>query len=207
MPRPVVLRAVVLGVSTGGLDALRMLLGALPASFPLPILVVQHVSPDAESALPELLGQCCPLRVKEADEEDRPQPGTVYLAPPNYHLQVEPDGGLSLSTDPPVNFARPSVDVLFETAAAAYGPALAGVILTGAGSDGSLGLKCVKARGGLAIVQDPGEAACDAMPRSALQAVAADHVTTLADLPRLLLELAYPDPHPGVARPRSDHGQ
>ena len=191
MPRPA-LRAVALGVSTGGLDVLKQLLGALPASFPVPILVVQHLSPDGESTLASLLNDQCALLVKEADPDEQPLPGSVYLAPANYHLQVEPDGRLSLSTEAPVNFARPSVDVLFDTAASAHGPALAGVVLTGAGSDGSWGLRRIKEHGGIAIVQDPGDAVCPAMPRAAISAVEPDHVVALADLPGLLVRLTSP---------------
>jgi len=191
-PRP--LKAVVLGTSTGGVAALKGLLCALPASFPLPLLIVLHLSPDAEDTLAGLLDHWSPLRVKEADDGELPQPGTVYLAPANYHLQLERDGRISLSTDPPVHFARPSVDVLFETAAAAHGPALAGVILTGAGSDGSLGLSAIQAKGGLAIVQDPEDAICSGMPASALLMAIPDHLTTLAALPGLLLSLACPCP-------------
>lgn len=188
------LRAMALGTSTGGLGALKGLLAALPGSFPVPILIVQHVSPDGENAMAALLNGWSALKVKEADGDERPEPGTVYLAPANYHLQVEPDGSLSLSTDPPVHFARPSVDVLFETAAAAFGPDLAGIILTGAGSDGSLGLKRIKDLGGLAIVQEPLDAACDGMPRSALAELTPDHLVTLADLPDLMIKLSCPLP-------------
>jgi two-component system chemotaxis response regulator CheB len=186
------IRAVALGVSTGGLDALKRVLGDLPGDFPVPVLIVQHLSPEPESALAALLDVVSALRVKEADEQEDPVAGTVYLAPANYHLQVEPDGRLSLSTEPPVQFARPSVDVLFETAAAAHGPALAGVVLTGAGSDGSLGLRRIKERGGTTIVQDPLDAACDAMPRSAMLELAPDYVVSLDDLPKLLVKLTCP---------------
>lgn len=203
MPRRPALRAVALGVSSGGLDALKRLLGALPADFPVPVLVVQHLSPDGESSLAALLEAACGLRVKEAEPDDAPRPGTVYLAPPNYHLQVEPDGRLSLSTDPPVNFARPSVDVLFETAALAYGPALAGVVLTGAGSDGSVGLAAIQAQGGTVVVQDPADALCPAMPQAALAAVRADHVATLDTLAPLLMRLAAA----GHRRLREPHGE
>ena len=192
MSEAAAIRTIVVGVSTGGLEALKRLLRALPGSFPVPILIVQHLSPEPESTLAQLLNDLTALRVKEADQDEQPVPGSVYLAPANYHLQMEPDGRLSLSTDPPVQFARPSVDVLFETAATAQGPALAGIILTGAGSDGSVGLRCVKARGGTAIVQDPLDATCDAMPRSALLELTPDYVVTLADLPKLLIKLTCP---------------
>jgi len=107
----------VIGVSTGGVSALKLLLGALPADYPLPILIVSHITPDADDGLAVLLNTFCAIRVKEADEREAIKPGTVYLAPANYHLLLERGGTLALSIDPPVNFARPSVDVLFESAA------------------------------------------------------------------------------------------
>ena len=193
MPEPVRLKAMVAGMSTGGLGAMKELLSALPASFPVPILLVQHISPDTAETMAALVDQWTSLRVKEADDGESPRPGVVYLAPANYHLQVEPDGRLSLSTDPPVNYSRPSVDVLFETAASAYGRALAGIILTGAGFDGAQGLKRIRERGGLALVQDPEDAVCPSMPRAALQAVRPDYVSRLAELPELMIKLAYAD--------------
>ena len=130
-------QAIVIGISAGGMGTLKALLGALPKDFPLPILIAQHLSPDSGDAMALFLDQLCAIHVKEADEEERPTGGRVYLAPANYHLMVEPDGRLGLSADPPVNFSRPSADVLFETAAEAFGEGLIGVVLTGAGIDGS----------------------------------------------------------------------
>lgn len=182
--------AVVVGVSMGGVEALRILLGGLPQGFPLPVIIVHHTGPDSGSDLATLLNAHCAIRVKEADEGEQLLSGTVYLAPPNYHLLVERDGTLALSVDMPVNFARPSVDVLFESAADAFGPGLIGVVLTGAGSDGSRGLKMVKGKGGLAIIQDPAYAEADPMPRSALAAVKADHILPLQEIAPLLCTLA-----------------
>jgi len=178
----------------GGVEALRDLLGALPIDFPLPLLIVHHMSADSGSNLARMLDAHCKIRVKEADEEEAITPGIAYLAPPNYHMLVERDGTLALSVDMPVNFARPSVDVLFESAAYAFGPALIGVILTGAGSDGAKGLKLIKDRGGLAIVQDPADAEADSMPRSALAAVEVDHVLPLQEICGLLCSLAAQGP-------------
>lgn len=183
-------RVVVLGVSAGGVRALERVLGALPADFPLPILIVQHMSPSAGSGLALLLDHQCRIRVKEADEEEPMMPGSVYLAPANYHLLVEADGSLSLSDDRPVNFARPSVDVLFESAAAAFGRGVIGVVLTGAGCDGGFGIRSIQEKGGLVVVQDPADAEAATMPEFALSLVAADHVVTLEDLPGLLQKLA-----------------
>lgn len=182
--------AVAVGVSMGGVEALTILLGGLPGDFPLPLLIVHHVRPDTRSDLANILGAHCAIRVKEADEGETLAPGTVYLAPPNYHLLVERDRTLALSVDMPVNFARPSVDVLFESAADVFGPGLVGLVLTGASSDGANGLKRIKAKGGLAIIQDPQDATADAMPRSALAAVQADHILPLKEIAPLLCALA-----------------
>jgi len=187
-------KALVFGVSTGGVSALKRVLGALPADFPLPVLVVAHIMPTSDDGLAVLLDTLCAIRVKEADEQEALVPGTVYLAPANYHLMVERGGNLALTIDPPVNFARPSVDILFESAAEVYGPALIGVIMTGAGFDGSKGLLKIKISGGVAIVQDPADAEMDSMPKSALQLLKADHVVRLDEIPSLLMKLVEEKP-------------
>lgn len=187
-------KAVVIGVSTGGVSALKRILAALPADFPLPVLVTAHITPDSDDGLAVLLDTLCAVRVKEADERETMTPGTVYLAPANYHLLVERNGHLAFSIDSPVNFARPSVDVLFESAAGVYGPALIGVIMTGAGIDGSKGLLKIKNSGGVTIVQDPANAEMDSMPRSALQLHRADHVVLLEKIPDLLTRLVAEGP-------------
>lgn len=189
-PTPARFRAVAVGVSSGGMRALKLLLGQLPADFPLPLLVVQHISPDAGDGLARLLDDLCAIRVKEADEREAAVPATAYLAPPNYHLLVEKDGILALSADPPVSYARPSIDVLFESAAEVFGPDLIGVVLTGANFDGSQGLKAIKQKGGVAIVQDPVDAAAQQMPLSALAATEVDYVLTLDEIAPLLTRLA-----------------
>lgn len=186
-PQP---RLVAIGVSAGGVAAMKTLFGALPKDFALPIVLVHHVMAGASDTMAGLLSKASALRIKEAEEGERLAPGTVFIAPPNYHLLVEEDATLSLSTDAPVSFARPSIDVLFESAALAFRSGVIGVILTGANSDGAQGLRAVKARGGLAVVQDPLDAEIDSMPRAALDAVAADHVCTLAGLAPLLQALA-----------------
>lgn len=185
-------RAVVVGVSSGGVEALKLLLGGLPADFPLPVMVVAHISPEANNGLALLMDDLCAIRVKEGDELEPVEAGTVYIAPPNYHLQVERDARLSLSVDPPVKFARPSVDVLFESAAYAFGPALIGVVMTGAGSDGSNGVRRIKDSGGVVVVQDPADAEADSMPKSAIASVSPDHVVSLAEIAPLLIRLAKP---------------
>jgi two-component system chemotaxis response regulator CheB len=191
---------VVIGVSMGGLEAMKRLLRGLPADFPIPILVVQHLAPESGDGLACILDAIGSLRVKEADAGEIPQPGMVYLAPANYHLMVEPDGHLNLSVDPPENWARPSVDVLFETAAEAFGPRLVGILLTGAGNDGSQGLLAIQQRGGRTLVQDPADAVADSMPRSALDLLKPDAVLPLQALGPHLLRLvrnsAKPVPEP-----------
>lgn len=184
-----VFKAVTIGVSTGGVSALKLVLGALPADFPVPVLITTHIAPESDDGLALLLNTLCPIRVKEADEQETISAGTVYLAPANYHLLVERGGALALSVDPPVNFARPSVDVLFDSAADVYGPALIGVIMTGAGSDGSSGLLKIKNRGGVTIIQEPSDAEMDSMPRSAMKLQKADYVVLLKEIPGLLLKL------------------
>jgi two-component system chemotaxis response regulator CheB len=181
---------VAIGVSMGGLRALAAILGALPADFALPLLIVQHVDRDAGGGLAYLLDHRCALRVKEADDQDEIVAGTAYIAPANYHLLVESRERLALSVDPHVSFARPSIDVLFESAADVFGRHLIGIVLTGANFDGSEGLKRVKERGGLAIVQEPEEAEASQMPRAALAATEVDHVVSLDGIGPLLAQLA-----------------
>lgn len=190
MPKAGGYQAVVIGASAGGVRALTRILGGLRPDFPLPLVVVQHISADGADSLPHHLASVSPLPVREAEEKQAIEPGTVYLAPPDYHLLIEKDRTFSLSQEERVNFSRPSIDVLFETAAAAYGPRLIGVVLTGANRDGSAGLKQVREHGGLAIVQDPGEAESDVMPLAALAVAGADHVAAAAGIAALLGSLA-----------------
>ena len=187
---------IVAGVSTGGLSALEAVLSALPEGFSLPVVVVQHRAPGGEGRLPSLLGRCCALPVVEPDDKEPLRPGRVYLAPPDYHLLVEP-GRLSLSTGAPEHHARPSVDVLFESAALAYGDAVVGVVLTGASPDGARGLAEIEARGGGAVVQEPESAEAAAMPEAALQATGAPRVLPLPEIGPFLAGLGG-DPEEGA---------
>lgn len=164
------LAAVAIGGSAGAVQALLRVLPALPPSFPLPVLVVVHVPADRENALVPLLASRCRLRVKEAEDKEPTEPGVVYFAPSDYHLLLERDGSLCLSADELVNHSRPSIDVLLESAADALGPALAGIVLTGANEDGALGLKAVADAGGVAIVEDPRTATEPTMPAAAIRA-------------------------------------
>jgi len=181
--------AVVIGSSAGGIKAVSMVLAALPREFPLPIIIVQHLHPHSDSYLAHILGNKCELNVKQADEKETIDKGVVYLAPPNYHLLIEEDRSLSLSIDKPVTYARPSVDVLFETAVYAYQDKLIGIILTGANNDGSQGVKKIKQIGGYVIVQDPATAEADAMPKAAIAATKVDSILPIEQIGPYLLQL------------------
>jgi len=183
-------KAIVAGVSAGGMKALKILLTDLPASFSLPIIIVQHVSPESGNTWITILDKTCKLKIKEADEKEKIEKGTVYIAPPNYHLLIEKDNSFSLSVDKRVSYARPSIDVLFETAAIAYKNELIGVILTGANRDGTNGLKAIKEMGGLTIVQDPQTADAREMPASAIREVQVDYILPLEGLKEVLIKLA-----------------
>jgi two-component system, chemotaxis family, protein-glutamate methylesterase/glutaminase len=182
--------AVVIGVSAGGIEALKVILPALPASFPLPIAIVQHRNERGGGFLAEYLNRMSKITVSEAEDKEPLCAGHAYLAPAGYHLLIEPNRSFSLSVDARVNFSCPSIDVLFESAADAFAESLIGIVLTGANSDGARGLKAVKARGGLAIVQDPKSAQAIAMPRAALQATTVDHVLDLKQIAPLLMQLS-----------------
>ena len=177
---------VVVGTSAGGLRALEKVLGGLPADFSIPIVAVQHRSKESELFASVMQGMVS-LPVREAeDKEPFTAPG-VYLAPPDYHLLVEPGGVLALSTDEPVSFSRPSIDVLFESAADAYGAGVLGDLLTGANHDGTRGLTRIRAAGGVAIVQDPKTAESPEMPTAAIASGAASAVLPLGDIAGELL--------------------
>ncbi len=179
-------KAIVIGSSAGGLNALRTLLTMLESNFKIPIIIVQHTSPNSDNYITTYLNNLCNLNVKEADEKERITPGNIYFAPPNFHLLVEENFTFSLSIDERVNFARPSIDVLFDTASYTYKKQLIGIILTGANHDGAMGLKKIKQAGGLTIVQDPKTAESKNMPLSAIQATNVDHILSLNDIGHLL---------------------
>ena len=162
-------QAIVIGASAGAVEALSALLPSLPADFPVPIMVVVHLPADKKSAMVELFQAKCHMRVHEAEDKMPIEPGTVYFAPPDYHLLVEKNKILSLSSEEPVLFSRPAIDLLFETAADAYGEDLVGIILTGANQDGAQGLKTIVDNGGTALVQEPVSAQASAMPEAALK--------------------------------------
>lgn len=182
-------RAVVIGASAGALAALLELLPPLPASYPLSVVVVVHVPTDRPSALSSVFAESCRVRVCEAEDKQPLERGTVYFAPPDYHLLIERGPSLALSVDEPVLFSRPSVDVLFESAAAVYGARLTGVVLSGASADGAQGLAAVHAAGGCALVQAPERAEHRFMPEAALKACPQARALELPQIRALLLAL------------------
>lgn len=182
-------RAVAIGASAGGVDALLALLPGLPSSYALPIVVVLHQADDRTSLLSEVFAARTALRVREAADKAPLAPGTLYFAPPGYHLLLEADCSFSLSCDAPEHYSRPSIDVLFESAADALGAGLAAVLLTGANEDGAAGLAHVGRLGGLTVVQDPDEARSPEMPRAALALRAPDFMLALPDIQALIANL------------------
>lgn len=183
------IEAVVMGGSAGGWEAISLILSRLPEDFPLPVAVVLHVHPDQGEDFAVRLGRTCKVRVRLAVEKDSILPGVVTLAPPDYHLLIEWDKSYALSADPKVCFSRPSIDVLFESAASVYGPALVGVLLTGASRDGSVGILRIKELGGITVVQAPETAEHPTMPRAAMEKASPQHVLSLEKIALLLQRL------------------
>jgi two-component system chemotaxis response regulator CheB len=178
-----------IGTSWGGLAAMTKLLGGLPGDFSLPVVVVQHRGKDSDRLLSELLQDATDMRVCEAEDKEPLEPGTVHIAPANYHVLVDA-GYLSLTVEDPVRFSRPSIDVMLSSAADTYGSAAIGVVLTGANEDGSRGLSHIVRRGGRALVQDPRTAEIPIMPVAALKAVPSAEVLPLDKLAPRLIELS-----------------
>ncbi|HYY55892.1 MAG TPA: chemotaxis protein CheB [Pyrinomonadaceae bacterium] len=183
---------VVIGASYGGLSALQILLPDLTPEFPLPVVIVQHRKKDGDDGLCEYLRRRSPLPLLEPNDKEKIEPGRVYLAPRDYHLLIE-KSIFALSTESPVGFARPSIDVLFESAADIYRERVIGVILTGSNRDGARGLAKIKSLGGLALVQDPQSAESPVMPQAALAAAAVDRVLPLPQIAPFLNELCHRD--------------
>jgi two-component system, chemotaxis family, protein-glutamate methylesterase/glutaminase len=181
--------AIVIGVSSGGLKALKIIFSILPKDFKTPIIIVQHIGPHSDNQWIELLNNRGILCIKEADEKEKIECGKVYIAPANYHLLVETNKTFSLTIEERVNFARPSIDVLFESAAGIYKNKLIGIILTGANNDGTNGMKRIKEYGGLTIVQDPATAESNCMPASVIASIQVDHVLSLEGIARLLVRI------------------
>lgn len=181
------IEAVVIGASAGAIASLSQLLPPLARDFPLAIMVAVHVPADQPHSVASLLQAKCRLPVKEAEDKEPILPGTVYFAPPDYHLLVEDDRVLSLSNEEPVNFSRPSIDVLFESAADVYREHLLAIVLTGANHDGAQGARAISRAGGTVLVQDPDSAMARMMPESALVACPTASILSLADLSALLV--------------------
>jgi two-component system chemotaxis response regulator CheB len=178
-----------IGTSWGGLAALTKLLSGLPAEFALPVVVVQHRGKDSEGLLGDLLQDATTLKVCEAEDKVTLEARRVYIAPANYHVLIE-QGYLSLSVEEPVRFSRPSIDVMFSSAADSYRSAAIGVVLTGANEDGSRGLAQIAARGGKALVQDPKTAEIPIMPSAAIKAVPTAEIVPLDALAARLIALS-----------------
>jgi len=182
--------AIVIGGSAGAIEALSLILPALPRGFIPPIFITVHIPPTRPSLLATLFAEKCLLDVQEAEDKTPIEPGVIYFAPPDYHLLVESKGLLTLSVEEAVNYSRPAIDVLFESAADIYEDRLVGVILTGANHDGAEGLRQIVERGGAGVVQLPETAYAKEMPEAALRACPHAEVLTLAGIADYLLNVA-----------------
>ncbi len=180
---------VLMAASAGGLAAISAVLGALPADFAIPVLVVQHLDPRHVSLMSEILRRRTSLSVEDATAGTRVEAGTVYLAPPDEHLLVTGDGRLRLSHADPVHFVRPSADLLFESAAESFPGRAIGVVLSGTGSDGDMGVRALERAGGTVIAQDPATAEFAGMPQAAIATGSVDSVLPLEDIGPALVEL------------------
>ena len=174
--------AIVIGTSAGGLNALKIILERLPEDFPIPILIVQHLRADSEDFWIKNLNAQCKIRVKEAEEKEVITKGNVYIAPPDYHMLLEFDRSITLSQEGKVNFSRPSIDVLFETASDACKDKLLGVVLTGASKDGAWGLRKIKRNGGITVAENPATAEFKLMPLEAIRASKVDYILSLQEI-------------------------
>ena len=184
------IKAIVIGTSAGGIDALDYLLPNISANSKVPVFVVQHISADSDSYFVKMLNSKCNVRVKEACHNEFIVPGTVYFAPPDYHLLIEDEETLCLNVDDKVNFSRPSIDLLFESAADVFGKGLVGILLTGANSDGAVGLKKIKQCGGTTYVQLPSEATVSEMPLAAINLQVPDMILTLNQIAEKLRHIS-----------------
>ncbi len=181
--------AVVIGASAGGIQALSVLLPSLPATLRPSLFIVLHLPRERPSVLAEIFQTRCAVPVREAEDKEPAEPGTVYFAPPDYHMLVEKTRQIALSTDEPVNYSRPSIDVLFESAADAYGERLLGIILSGGNQDGAAGLQTVHRAGGVTVAQEPDHAEAKLMIVSALEREPVDFVLSLDGIAALLQRL------------------
>ena len=196
--------AIVIGASAGGIEALSALLPALPRDSAMPVFVVLHLPRERPSLLVDIFRGKCALPVREAEDKEPVEPGTLYFAPPDYHLLIDAGPSIALSADAPVHYSRPSIDVLFESAALVYGTRLLGIVLTGANADGAAGAAAVQRAGGITLVQNPESAQSSTMPASALRRMVPSHVLSLQAIAGLLGTLSGASPpEPGRARSRA----
>ena len=178
-----------IAASAGGITALGRVLGGLPAGFPVPVVVVQHLDPRHKTIIAEVLGRRAKVSVVLAQDGVRAEPGTIYVAPPNHHLLVEAEGVLVLSSSELVHFVRPSADLLFESVAGAYGPRAIACVLTGTGSDGAMGASAIKSRGGTVIAEDPDLAQFKGMPEAVIATGAVDFILPLDEIAAVICGL------------------
>ena len=184
-------KIIVIGASAGALEALMQILPVLPADYPVPVVIVVHLPPDKASIMAELFDAKCALAVKEAEDKEDIKAGTIYFAPPNYHVLIEKNNTLSLSSDEEVLFSRPSIDVLFESAADAFAADSLGIILTGANSDGANGARLIADAGGQIWVQDSAKAYASAMPEAAAKKCPHAKIMSLADIAVAMQKVTY----------------
>lgn len=181
---------IAIGSSAGGLYVLSALFEQLPINYPFPVIVVQHRAKDQKILLEEVLQNKCQIKIKQADEKEKIKSGIVYIAPPDYHLLIENDKTFSLSIDELVKYSRPSIDVLFETAAEVFRDKLIGIILTGANNDGAAGIATIKKYGGLTIAQDPYEAQYPFMPQAAIENGGVQFIWSIKKIQKYLMEIS-----------------
>lgn len=187
------IEAIVIGASAGGIGALLTILGPLPATLPIPIIIVLHVAEDKASRLVEVFSHYLAPQVRLAEDKAYVAADTVYFSSPGYHLSIEKSRWFSLSREEPRYFSRPAIDFLFASAADTYGTALLGVLLTGANEDGAEGLAAIACAGGVTVVQDPDEAEFATMPQAALNLLQPDRILSLQQIRTLIYRLEIPD--------------
>lgn len=187
--------AIVIGASAGGLNAFTKIITNLDDNFNIPVLIVQHISPHSDNYITKHLDKLSKIKVKEADEKEKLSSGTVYFAPPNFHMLIEDDHTISFSVEAKVSYARPSINVLFESAAYVFGSHLIGILLTGANNDGATGLKIIKEFGGMTIVENPATAEVKTMPKSAINLFQPDQVIELDKISDLLNTISNKQKH------------
>ncbi|WP_245912195.1 chemotaxis protein CheB [Brunnivagina elsteri] len=184
---------VAIAASAGGLKAVSEVISTLPANFPVPIAIVQHLDPKHRSMMADILSRRTKLQVKQAQDKELMNPGTIYIAPPNYHLLVTSQGHVKLTQSEEIHFVRPSADVLFESVADSYKSGAIAVILTGTGVDGAMGVRKIKEKGGTVIVEDSNTCEFDGMPNAAIRTGVVDQILPLSEIATALITLVMGD--------------